>query len=206
MRLTNAQADFSQDGYEVGTVVDGQSTGNSNGWAISPQVGVAHTATFQTDFDTVLTGPGRVKIQLFHHYSSGNHRLGRFRLAVTRTAGPLRAGLPGQLAAVVHRDPERRTPEEQAELQDYYLQSQAEYIEASAAWQASQAELPVDPLVQQWERRIAELSQPLPADPELLRLQRSVSLSKEQLTHRRLTFAQDLAWALINSPEFLYNH
>jgi hypothetical protein len=32
-----------------------------------------------------------------------------------------------------------------------------------------------------------------------------VALSAKQLDSRRLTAAQDLAWALINSPAFLFN-
>ncbi len=206
VRLVNAQADFSQDGFPIAHAIDGQTEGDGNGWAISPQIGRAHTATFEIARDRELTGPGRVRVQMIQHYSSGEHRLGRFRIAVTRTPGALQEGLPGDLSDIVHRERAERTAEQQALLEDHYLQFQPGFAEATAAWQAAQADLPPDPLVEQLEQRIAELSQPLPADPEFVRLQRAVSLSREQLSHRRLTFAQDLAWALINSPEFLYNH
>ena len=53
---------------------------------------------------------------------------------------------------------------------------------------------------------IARLEQPTPPDAKLERMRRHVKLSAEQLGRRRLTAAQDIAWALINSPAFLYNH
>ena len=31
-------------------------------------------------------------------------------------------------------------------------------------------------------------------------------MSEQQMTNRRLTAVQDVAWALINSPAFLFNH
>ena len=43
-------------------------------------------------------------------------------------------------------------------------------------------------------------------DPALAVLRRDAALSKTQLENKRLTAAQDLAWALINNPAFLFNH
>jgi hypothetical protein len=37
-------------------------------------------------------------------------------------------------------------------------------------------------------------------------MRRAVELSQEQLKNKRLTVAQDVVWALINNPAFLYNH
>jgi len=42
-------------------------------------------------------------------------------------------------------------------------------------------------------------------DKELARLRAAVQLSEEQLKNKRLIGAQDLAWALINTPSFLFN-
>ena len=66
--------------------------------------------------------------------------------------------------------------------------------------------LPVDPILVKLRDGLAEAGRPLPLDAGLERLRRDMQLSTRQLEKARLTFAQDLAWALINSPAFLFNH
>ena len=56
------------------------------------------------------------------------------------------------------------------------------------------------------EARVAELEKPIPDDRQLVQLRKDVEASRRQLANRRLTAVQDLAWALINSPAFLFNH
>ena len=51
--------------------------------------------------------------------------------------------------------------------------------------------------------KTAEL--PLPLPPEVARLRRARDLSAKQLANKRVIGAQDLAWALINTPSFLFN-
>ena len=53
--------------------------------------------------------------------------------------------------------------------------------------------------------KLDEAKLPLPVDPKFARLQRAVQLSESQLKDARLTAAQDLAWALINTSAFLFN-
>ena len=64
---------------------------------------------------------------------------------------------------------------------------------------------PVDAMLASLKAKLDEASQPLPVDPKFARLQRAVALSEGQLKDQRLTAAQDLAWALINTSAFLFN-
>jgi hypothetical protein len=43
-------------------------------------------------------------------------------------------------------------------------------------------------------------------DPKVLQLRQDVAMSAKQLGDPRLTGAQDVVWALVNSPAFLFNH
>ena len=74
-------------------------------------------------------------------------------------------GLADPLAKILATAPERRTPEQKAELTRYYRSTDAELSRLTKA--------------------VAE--HPKPFD-------------------QRLLGAQDLAWALLNSPAFLFNH
>ena len=66
--------------------------------------------------------------------------------------------------------------------------------------------LPVDEQLVALEGKFTDAQKPIMLDPKLVQFRRDYELSKGQLDNKRLTAAQDLAWALINSPAFLFNH
>jgi hypothetical protein len=71
-----------------------------------------------------------------------------------------------------------------------------------------EAEKPLapDPGLAEHRNAVAAAEQPVVVEPLLASLRRDAALSRQQLANQRLTAAQDLAWALINTPGFLFNH
>ena len=53
---------------------------------------------------------------------------------------------------------------------------------------------------------IAKAELPIKLDAKLVQIRLDAEQSKAQLVNKRLTGVQDLAWALINNPAFLFNH
>ena len=89
----------------------------------------------------------------------------------------------------------------------------AEYRKSDKGFAKLQADLATaqqpageDTRVKELTAQLAAAQQPLPVDAKLQQMRRDVALSEEQLKNKRLTVAQDVVWALINNPAFLYNH
>jgi WD40 repeat protein len=204
--LQNAKADFSQQGYDVKTAIDGKAPDANNGWAISPKPGQDHMAIFETK-DNIGGEKGTVLVvTLDQQYSSGKHSLGRFRILATTSSAPLDFGVPEKIGAILQVAAGKRTDEQKKDLLDYFRSKDSEWKKRSEALAESKKPRPIDPKLQTLREVLARAKQPLPTDPKLKDLTRSVELSTEQIGKKRLTAAQDIAWALINNPAFLFNH
>jgi hypothetical protein len=205
VKLTNALADFSQDGLPIANAIDGNASEAGNGWAVSPATGIVHWATFETA--QPVGGPGGTVLTIkLHHKFADVWTLGRFRLSATRGAKPVGVGLPEDLRAVLAVAPEVRTAAQKEVLLSYFRVMDAELKAKNEALNASRAPLPVDAKLQELRNQLEFAKKPIQPDPALLALRRDVEMSVEQAATRRLTAAQDIAWALINSPAFLFNH
>jgi hypothetical protein len=203
--LQNAQADFSQGGYDVATAIDGKKAPADNGWAVHPQPGQNHTAVFETK-ENAGSGPGLFTIWLDQEYQDGQHTLGRFRISVTTAPRPITLqGLPQNVTDLLAITADKRTDPQKAELLKFYRSQDGELKKREQALAAAKQPRPVDPKLQQLRDKLAEVSKPVPIDPKLALLRADAALSTGQLERARLTFVQDLAWALINSPAFLFN-
>ncbi|MFO1095572.1 MAG: DUF1553 domain-containing protein [Planctomycetaceae bacterium] len=205
IELQNAKADISQSGYDVATAIDGVLVETGNGWAIGDGVGKSHIATFEFKQPLAISGPAMLQFELEQRHADNVHTIGRFRLSVTTAAGPLDSGLPANILSIVKITPRFRTDEQKKTLADYFRSFDDDLKGRQKALADAQQPRPEDPQLTALKAKVADLSQPLPIDPQLSRLERAVHLSGDQMQNARLTTAQDLTWALINSPAFLFN-
>jgi hypothetical protein len=205
VKLQNAQADFSQQNFEVAKAIDGNPNDPANGWAVSPATGVVHWATFETK--DAVGGPGGTVLTFkLHHKLANIYTLGRFRLSVTRVPRPVGLGVPEEFRAILATVPELRTAAQRDSLLAYFRAIDPEWRKRADALNASRAPLPVDPKLKELRDLVESAKKPVPVDPRLAQLRQDIEMSIRQAATRRLTAAQDIAWALINSPAFLFNH
>jgi hypothetical protein len=204
--LMNPQADFSQKGLDIATAIDGKIVREENGWAIAPKQGLTHQACFDTCQPVGSEGGTILTFVLEQQFNSGEHTIGRFRISVAKTSGPiLLDGVPPHIAAILACPADARDDQQKAELTQYFRSIDSDLKTRQQAVAESKKPRPVDPKLQGLRDRLAEVSRPLPIDPKLKQLQLDVELSTKQLANQRLTGAQDITWALINSPAFMFN-
>jgi hypothetical protein len=207
IKLQNALATTSQADYDVKTAIDGNTTAElGNGWAIAPEMGRNHVATFELASPLEGAKGRMLEITLHHNFVDGQHSLGRFRISVTNAAPGLNFGLPPAIASILAKATGERSDADREALLARAREDDKRYKELQMELAEQQKPLPEDPRLKQLETDLAAAQQPLPLDPNLQQLRRAVALSEEQLKNKRLTVAQDVVWALINNPAFLYNH
>ncbi|MDX1963664.1 MAG: DUF1549 domain-containing protein [Pirellulales bacterium] len=202
--LHNAQADFSQNGFEVAKAIDGDQN-EGNGWAVHPQIGRTHWAVFALKEPLAGAGTKKLTLKITHNYST-NFLLGRFRISATTAAGTLPLGLSEELSAALRTEPAQRGPLGE-QLTAMFRALDPEFQKLQQALTASQQPLPVDPKLAELRKKVESLeSRQIPLDGRLKQLREDAAMSTAQLANARLAWAQDIAWALINSPAFLFNH
>jgi hypothetical protein len=207
IKLQKAQATFSQGDYDVASAIDGNSTAVlGNGWAIGPQMGQDHTALFELATPLEKARGKVLEITIHQNFADNEHSLGRFRISLTDAKTPLGFGLPVEVASSLAKPADQRSDADRNTLLAQLRKEDEQYKKLQADLDREQQPLPEDPKLKQLESDLAKAQEPLPVDSKLQRLRRAVALSEQQLENKRLTVAQDIAWALINSPSFLYNH
>lgn len=203
--LKDAKADFSQGGFDVGKAINGD-RGDGDGWAVHPQTGKNHVATFALK-ETLKNEDGALlAFKLVQNYRSNKHALGRFRLSITDDELPVDFGIPGEIELILSVVAGERTEEQRKQLESFFDGFDPELNKLRETLAEAEKPRPMDPKLTEKQERLARLEKPLPMDPKLKELKRAVELSSRQVENYRLTAAQDIAWALINNPAFLFNH
>ncbi len=145
--------------------------------------------------------------KLLHRFNLADHTIGRFRLsASTSTKTPLPLGLADEFQSILELEAKDQTDKQKDLLLKLYRSVDPEMQKRQQELAQARMPLPIDPKVKELRGSIAELSKPVPTDGALVQLRLDAEMSKKQMANPRLTAAQDLAWALINSPAFLFNH
>ena len=206
VELVKALADFSQDTFEVAKSIDG-SNNKQTGWAVSPNGGATHWATYELKTPLTNTASVILTVKLAQQFNGGEDKgftLGRFRLAGTAAKSP---GLSQseELRAVLAMPADLRAQDQKDAFEKIVRANDAELAKRNKELADSKKPRPVDPRVKELKDGVARLSEPLSADAKLANLKRASELSTKQLEQTRLIGAQDLAWALINNPAFLFN-
>ena len=203
--LHRPQADFSQTNFDVAQAIDGdQSPGR--GWAVSPRAKESHWAVFEVKDKLDWKEPMIVTVKIEQKFGGGKHGLGRFRLSFTESPAPLTLGVLGRAAEIVSIPRADRSPTEMLELNQILAVRDPAQLKLSDELSAAAQPLPPEPKLVSLAADLAETRRPVPDDLAVVRIRSDLAASTQQLSNTRLTAMQDLAWALINSPAFFFNH
>ena len=138
--LQNAQADFSQDQWAVAGAIDGN---QATGWAVAPQFGKPHTAVFEIKDPIAFASGTELTITMVQKFPGKEHNLGKFRLSVTTSKTPIPLnGPPAPIAQILAVEPDKRTPEQKAEMTRYFRSLDPEYSRLTQ--RVAEVTMPVD--------------------------------------------------------------
>ena len=196
LKFTEATATTNQGGYNVKSAIDGNATAETgNGWGVAPAVDKAQTATFTCQ--QAPTMGGLLTVRLHQVFSDGQHAMAHFRLGLL---------VEETLLPILAVEASQRTPEQRGALTTFFRKHDSGMAQLTKDLTAARQPLPDDPKMAAAKAVLATAGLPVPLDPRLERLRNDVELSAGQLKNQRLTATQDLTWALINTPAFLFNH
>ena len=205
VEISAASADFSQEKFDIKQAIDGKKGDAKNGWAIAGQTGVPHYAVFTFKKPISEEKGSRLRFEM-NMPRTGMFTIARFRLWATTSTGPLTIGLPLAVINALKKPAAVRTKEENAALAKYWKEADPDFRKLTLTLGKNQMPLPIDPGVLERRDVLAKAEEPIKLDPKLVQLRQDSTQSNSQMTNKRLTAAQDLTWALVNNPAFLFNH
>ena len=205
-KFASAVADFNQANFEIQKAIDGKKGDENNGWAVSGGHGVPHFGALTLD-KPIGNAEAGVRLQFdLHQPRKGGFAIARFRLWVTTGAAPVQVGFPQTVIDALKKIPAARTDADKAALAAYWNEYDPELSKRRLTIAKTQIPLPTDPGVLQRRDAIVAAELPIKLDTKLVQIRQDAEQSKAQVANKRLTGIQDLAWALMNTPAFLFNH
>lgn len=206
LKFNDAKTDFIQQGFDVKNSINGQATRDVKGWAAGGNERQPNWARYQFEKPLAIDAKGGTLTLTVHcQYGGGEYPLGKFKVWATNAAEPLKAGLPAGIAAMLQTEPNQRNTEAKAALSSFYQSRSKDRHALAYKLYSEKKPLPADPKLVALEAALKNAELPIKEDPKLLELRQNMEHSTQQAANRRLTAAQDLAWALVNSSSFLFN-
>jgi len=206
VKLQNAKADFGQADLGVEEAIDGDLAPIANGWAIAPKLGVNHVATFELAEPIGDRQGSILAFELKQLFTDITHTLGRFRISITTSPRPVGfESLPANIVNLLATTADNRNEKQKQNLLAYFQNLDEQWLKQTATVAESKKPLPIDPQLKKLQEDLKYVSLPVPKDSKLARLERAEAISTKNVVNWRLTGAQDISWALINSPAFLFN-
>nr|WP_236649754.1 DUF1549 domain-containing protein [Rhodopirellula sp. SM50] len=203
--IESGKADFLQPSFTIEATFDGNKRGQG-GWAVAGATGVDHWATFKLKQPIDHPDGCVLQFQIHQFHNAAEHVLGKFRISATTDTGEIPLDLPETFRSIVATPVADRDETAKQTLIDYVGKTDPDRTKAEAALAEARKAVPRDAETVRLEQRRDALSVATPDDARIIRLRNDVAQSKQQVERLRLTAAEDLTWALINSPAFLFNH
>jgi len=125
VKMRTASADFTQQGFAVGTVIAARPAANQAkaGWALYPEVGKQHEAVFEFEQPLKTAGGARISVTLEFKSPYAQHQFGKFRLSVTDAPAPAGEKMPTEVARALSVAAADRTDAQRAAVRAYYREN-----------------------------------------------------------------------------------
>jgi len=120
LSLANASADFDQDGWTIRQALDGD---EKTAWGIHPHEGESHQAVFELASPLPSVPTGSKLVITLKQLHGGGHLIGRFRLAITDAAPPVRI-VPAEIERIARMLARERNEEQRVQLAAYVMSQQ----------------------------------------------------------------------------------
>lgn len=205
--FADAKATFTQNGFDVKRTFDGNLDGGNKGWALAgTNLQIPQRAVFKLKEPAAGDSENGATLTVGVLCRFKSHPIGRFRVYVTTDADPLNFGIPFHIADAFGKGAGQRSEEEKKFLAAWVGESDTELQKRRWAAKGPFPPIPAGKKMEELNKALKYAEMPIEEDPRLIRFRKDLEISARQAKNPRLTAAQDLTWALINNPSFLFNH